>query len=84
MDAVMAFRDHLAAMLRRPSDSLSKVPQASPKREKLARPKWTKSPQTEQKEKKNSQKMNERGGNVYENKGQVFHSLVESWNLIEN
>jgi hypothetical protein len=28
--------------------------------------------------------MNERGGNVYENKGSAFHSPIESWNVVEN
>jgi hypothetical protein len=35
MDAVMAFRNHLSAMRRQRSDSLSKVPQAKPKARKL-------------------------------------------------
>jgi hypothetical protein len=34
MDAVIALRIHLAVMLRRPCDSLSKVPQAGPEARK--------------------------------------------------
>ena len=33
-------------------------------------------------EKKDFSKLNERGGNVYENKGSVFHSLEKSGNLL--
>jgi hypothetical protein len=50
----MAFWNHLAAMPRRPCDSLSKVAQAAPRHEKLGRFKWTTSPPTEEKGKKNS------------------------------
>jgi hypothetical protein len=34
--------------------------------------------------KKNFSKVNEQRGNVYENKGPVFHSRKQSGNVIEN
>jgi hypothetical protein len=46
--------------------------------------KLTRSPFTEEEERKNSLKMNDRSGKVYENKGPVFRSPGRSWNLIEN
>jgi hypothetical protein len=41
-------------------------------------------PVSEEKEKKNSLKMNKPCGDIYENKGSVFHSLARSGNVIEN
>jgi formylglycine-generating enzyme required for sulfatase activity len=44
----------------------------------------TTSPHMEEKEKKNSLKLHELCGNVYENKGSAFQSSQETGNVIEN
>jgi hypothetical protein len=38
----------------------------------------------EEKEKKNSLKLHELCGNIYENKGSALQSSQETWNVIEN
>jgi len=45
---------------------------------------WTRSPFSEEEERKNSLEMNDRCGNVYENKGPAFSSPFRSGNVIEN
>jgi hypothetical protein len=45
---------------------------------------WTVSPFSEEKEKNDCLKMNERYGNVYENKGSAFPSPRLSGNVVEN
>ena len=45
---------------------------------------WTTSPFSAEKEKNGFLKMREGRGNVYENKGSVFHSPQQSGNVAEN
>ena len=45
---------------------------------------WTRSPFSEGEERKNSLKLKELRGNVYENKGPAFSSPFRSGNVIEN
>ena len=80
----MASREHLAAMLPRPPIRSRKCPKRGEKPGKTLAFKGTTSPCSDEKEKKNSLKVREQCGNVYENKGSVFHGTVKSGNVIEN
>jgi hypothetical protein len=84
MEVVMASREHLAAMLARTAISFGKCRTWGQKPGKLRASRRTTSRFSGAKEKKDSLKMNERRGNVYENKGSVFHKRGQSGNATEN
>jgi hypothetical protein len=69
MKVVMAFWEHLTAMLPRTPIGSRRCGKRGQKPGKLRASRRTASRFSEAKEKKNSLKMNEQGGNVYENKG---------------
>ena len=69
MKAVMAFWEHLAAMLPRSPVYSRRCPKRGEKPGKLPGLMRTNSQFSEEKEKKDSSKLNEQRGNVYENKG---------------
>jgi hypothetical protein len=53
-------------------------------RSRTALPRGTTSPHTETEEKEDYSKLHEQGGNIYENKGSVFHRPLQSENVAEN
>ena len=84
MRAVMAFGEDLVAARRRGPDRLAKAAQAGQEaRESFWFQVDNKSEHGIETEKE-FPKLNEPCGNVYENKGSVFHRSARSWNLIEN
>jgi hypothetical protein len=83
-EAVATCREHLIAMLPRPPIRSRKYPERG---KKLAKPlglRRTASPCPDEKEKKNSLKMSDQCGDVYENKGSAFHEGRQSGNVAEN
>jgi hypothetical protein len=83
MEVVMVSREHLANAAA-DSDRLWEVSHMGPKARKLFGHWRTTSPFLEAEEKKNSLKMKERRGNVYENKGSDFETRERSRNVTEN
>jgi hypothetical protein len=71
-------------MLSRPSIRSRKYPKRGEKLGRLLDLSRTGSPCPDEKEKKNSLKMSDQYGNVYENKGSAFHRLLENGNVTEN
>ncbi len=84
MDAVMAFRKRLVAMLRRTSNPLVRVSQLGLKDRKTCFSKVDNKCVLGRERGKELSKVNERSWNVYENKGPVFHGSGQSWNVVEN
>ena len=84
MKVVMAFWEHLTAMLSRTPIGSRKCGKRGQKPGKLRASRRTASRFSEAKEKKNSLKMNERSGNVYENKGSAFETRERRGNVTEN
>jgi len=84
MEAVAACREHLIAMLPRPPIRSRKYPKRGKKPGKPLGLRRTASPFLEEREKKNSLKMSDRCGDVYENKGSAFHERCQSGNVAEN
>ncbi len=80
----MASRERLTAMLPRTLIGFGKCCARGQKAGKLFGFRQTPSPLLQTKERKNSSKMNERSGNVYENKGSAFKTRQRSGNVIEN
>ena len=80
----MAPRIHLAVMLPRSAAHFRKRPKRGKKPGEVPGFRWTRSPFSEEEERKNSLKMNDRRANVYENKGPAFQGLQKSGNVIEN
>ena len=80
----MASWDNLALMLPRSAVHSRKCLKRGKKPGEVPGFRWTRSPFSEEEERKNSLKMNDRRENVYENKGSAFQSLQKSGNVIEN
>ena len=80
----MASWDNLALMLPRSAVHSRKCLKRGKKPGEVPGFRWTRSPFSEEEERKNSLEMNDRCGNVYENKGPAFRSPFRSWNVIEN
>ena len=83
MQKAMASWEHLSAMLSRSLNLPSKMSQAGLRPQKAPWSRWKISPFSNEEDKKNSSKMNERGLNVYENKGSDFHSAREAGMLLK-
>jgi hypothetical protein len=61
-----------------------KYPKRANKAGEVSGFRWTRSPFAEEEKRKNSLKLKELRGNVYENKGPAFRSPGRSGNVIEN
>jgi hypothetical protein len=83
-EAVAASREHFIAMLPRPPIRSRKGPKPGKKSGKPLGFRRTASPCLDEKEKKNSLKMRDQYGDVYENKGSAFHERGRSGNVAEN
>ena len=77
----MASRKHLVAMLPRTPIGSRKCGKRGQKPGRLRAPGRPTSPFLETKEKKNSLKMRERSGNVYENKRPLWEARAQSWDV---
>jgi len=84
MEAVAACQEHLIALLPRPPIRSRKYPKRSMKPGKPLGFRRTASPYPDEKGKKNSLKMRDRCGDVYENKGPEFCEQGQSGNVAEN
>ena len=82
--AVMPSWDHLAVMPPRPAVHSRNYPSRDKKPGEGPGFRWTRSPFSEEEERKSSLKMKDRRGNVYENKGPTFRSPLRSGNVVEN
>ena len=80
MEEYPGFRDQDSGVRRR----ALRTRQPERQRTRAALRRRTTSPHADTKEKKNSLKLHELCGNVYENKGSAFHGPGQSGNLIEN
>ena len=84
MEAIAASREHLIAMLPRPPSRSRKCPKRGMKPAKPLGFRRTASPCPDEKQKKNSLKISDQCGDVYENKGSAFHERRQSGNVAEN
>ena len=82
MEAFTASWIHLAVMLPRSAMHSRKYPKRGNKPGEVPGFRWTRSQFSEEEERKNSLKMKDRRGNVYENKGPAFQSMGASWNVM--